>query len=58
MTHEEAALDQILTRLEEMDQRMAKMEKYLERQKGFIGGIMLVASIVAWAISEVKDWWK
>ena len=37
---------------------MAKMEKYLERQKGFIGGIMLVASIVAWAISEVKDWWK
>jgi hypothetical protein len=57
-TQEEVALTQILNKLEELDIRLAKMEKYLERQKGFIGGILLVASIFAWLISEVKDWWK
>jgi hypothetical protein len=57
-THEELALTQILNKLDELDIRLAKMEKYLERQKGFIGGILLVASIFAWLISEAKDWWK
>jgi hypothetical protein len=52
------AVAQILHKLEELDVRLAKMERYLERQKGFIGGIMLVAGIVAWAISELKDLWK
>jgi len=52
------AVIQILNKLDELDIRLAKMEKYLERQKGFIGGILLVASIFAWLISEAKDWWK
>ena len=51
-------IHQIMLKLNDMDQRMAKMEKYLERQKGFIGGILLVASIVAWAVSQVTDWFK
>ena len=56
--NEDEALHQVLTKLNDLDMRLAKMEKYLERQKGFIGGILLVASIVAWAVSQVTDWFK
>ena len=56
--NEDEVLAQVLTKLNDLDMRLAKMEKYLERQKGFIGGILLVASIVAWAVSQVTDWFK
>ena len=56
--NEDEVLTQVLTKLNDLDMRLAKMEKYLERQKGFIGGILLVASIVAWAVSQVTDWFK
>ena len=56
--NEDDALNQVLIKLNDLDVRLAKMEKYLERQKGFIGGILLVASIVAWAVSQVTDWFK
>ena len=56
--NDDEALHQVLTKLNDLDIRLAKMEKYLERQKGFIGGILLVASIVAWAVSQVTDWFK
>jgi len=49
---------QILRKLDELDARLAKMEKYLERQKGFIGGFLLITTIVAWALSQLKDLWK
>lgn len=55
---DDSPLHQILDRIDKLDARMEKMEKYLERQKGFFGGIMLVAGLVAWVIAEVKDWWK
>lgn len=57
MEHD-SPLHQILERIDRLDSRMEKIERYLDRQKGFIGGIMLVAGIVAWVIAEVKDWWK
>ena len=56
--NEDEALHQVLLKLNDLDMRLAKMEKYLERQKGFIGGILLVASIMAWAVSQVTDWFK
>lgn len=52
------AVLQILHKLDELDARLAKMEKYLERQKGFIGGFLLITTIVAWALSQLKDLWK
>ena len=53
---EEADLNKVMHKLDELDQRLAKMEKYLERQKGFIGGILLVGTSLAWLASYVKDW--
>lgn len=58
MNSEKEALDQILDRLNELDIRLEKIEKYLERQKGFLGGIVFIGSCVAWAASYIKDWWK
>lgn len=58
MSSEKEALDQILGRLNELDTRLEKIEKYLERQKGFLGGILFIGSSVAWIASYVKDWWK
>ena len=65
MSEEQMALAKVLSkvdemneRLSDMDARMAKMEKYLERQKGFFGGILLVASCLAWVASQIKEWLK
>ena len=65
MNEEQVALAKVLSRidgvnerLDDMDARLAKMEKYLERQKGFFGGIILVASCVAWVASQIKEWLK
>jgi len=55
---EKEPLDQILDRLDELDERLAKIEKYLERQKGFLGGILFIGSCIAWSASYIKDWWK
>lgn len=54
---EKADLSLVMEKLDEMDQRMAKMEKYLEKQKGFFGGVMLVISCIAWAADQIRDWW-
>jgi hypothetical protein len=52
------AVVQVLNKLDEIDARLAKVEKYLERQKGFIGGFLLITTIMAWALSQLKDLWK
>lgn len=64
-TNEKESLDLILYKLTdledkfmEMDDRLEKIESYLQRQKGFIGGILFIGSCVTWAISYLKDWWK
>jgi len=49
-------LERVLGKLDEIDERMTKIEKYLEKQKGFIGGVLLVASCVAWVASNIKEW--
>lgn len=63
--NEKESLDLILyklTELEEkfieMDDRLEKIESYLQRQKGFIGGILFIGSCFAWLVSYLKDWWK
>jgi len=63
--NEKESLDLILyklTELEEkfieMDDRLEKIENYLQRQKGFIGGILFIGSCFAWLVSYLKDWWK
>lgn len=53
-----AKLNHMEEKFQEMDERLEKIETYLQRQKGFIGGILFVASCVAWAVSFIKDWWK
>lgn len=58
MSDEKDSLDIILDRLNELDARLAKIEKYLERQKGFLGGLLFIGSSLAWAASYVKDWFK
>ena len=57
-SQENTDLNKVLVKLDELDQRMAKMEKYLEKQKGFFGGILLVVSCVGWVVSNIKDWLK
>ena len=57
-SQENTDLNKVLQKLDELDQRMAKMEKYLEKQKGFFGGILLVVSCVGWVVSNIKDWLK
>jgi hypothetical protein len=52
------SVTQVLDKLEKLDVRMAKIEKYLERQKGFIGGFLLITTVVAWALSQLKDLWR
>lgn len=56
--NERDALDRILEKLIEIDERMDKIENYLERQKGFLGAIVFIGSTLAWAASYVRDWWK
>jgi hypothetical protein len=51
-------LERVLGKLDEIDERMTKIEKYLEKQKGFIGGVLLVASCVAWVASNIKEWFR
>lgn len=51
-------LEKVLEKLDELDERMAKIEKYLEKQKGFFGGIMLVVSCAGWALTQIKEWIK
>lgn len=51
-------LNHMESKFEEMDERMSKIEKYLERQKGFIGAMLFVGSCLAWGLSYVKDWFK
>lgn len=51
-------LEELESRFVEMDERLEKIESYLQRQKGFIGGILFVGSCLAWLVSYVKDWWK
>lgn len=58
MGSEEESLEQILAKLAEMDARMAKIEKYLERQKGFLGGLLFIGSCFAWVASNIKEWLK
>jgi hypothetical protein len=55
-SEEKTPLEQILFKLDELDKRLAKIEKYLERQKGFIGGVLFIGAGVAWLIDTVKDW--
>lgn len=64
-TNERESLDLILYKLTaleekftEIDDRMEKIESYLQRQKGFIGGILFIGSCFAWLVSYLKDWWK
>ena len=51
-------LEELEEKIDEQDKRMEKMESYLERQKGFIGGILFIGSCVGWLVSYLKDWWK
>lgn len=63
--YEQKSLELILYKLTEMekklvefDERLEKIETYLQRQKGFIGGILFIGSCIAWAVSYIKEWWK
>lgn len=56
--NEKEALDRILIKLSDLDERLDKIENYLERQKGFLGAIVFIGSTLAWAASYIKDWWK
>lgn len=58
MSNEKDSLDIILDRLNELDTRLAKIEKYLERQKGFLGGLLFIGSCITWAATYIKDWFK
>lgn len=58
MSTDTTDLDKILEKLDEIDGRMTKIEKYLEKQKGFFGGIMLVVSCIGWLASNIKEWLK
>lgn len=47
--------------MEKLDQRLAAIEFSLERQKGFIGGLLFVASIIAYFLSNIREmmgWFK
>lgn len=62
--NEKESLDLILYKLTEledkftdMDVRMEKIENYLQRQRGFIGGILFIGSCIAGLVTLVKDWW-
>ncbi|TXJ25371.1 MAG: hypothetical protein E6Q24_14660 [Chitinophagaceae bacterium] len=63
--NEKESLDLILYKLTEveekitdMDIRLNKIESYLQRQRGFIGGILFIGSCVAGLLTLVKEWWK
>lgn len=51
-------LDDMEEKFRELDGRLEKIENYLQRQKGFIGGILFIGSCLAWLAAYVKDWWK
>lgn len=54
---ENTDLNMVMEKLDDIDQRLGKLEKYMEKQKGFFGGIMLVVACIAWAADQVKEWW-
>lgn len=48
-------------RLDSLDARLAVIERNLERQKGFIGGIIFVFGILAYFVSNLREmvgWFK
>lgn len=64
-SNEQESLDLILYKLEsledkfnEIEGRLEKIESYLQRQKGFIGGILFIGSCLMGAASLIKAWWK
>lgn len=64
-SNEQESLDLILYKLtelehkfNEMEDRLVKIETYLQRQKGFIGGILFVGSCIVGMASLIKAWWK
>lgn len=63
--NEKESLELILYKLTEMedkitevDARLGKIESYLQRQKGFIGGILFIGSCIAGLLTIIKEWWK
>lgn len=57
-SEEKEGFDQILERLDKLDSRIGKIEHYLDRQKGFVGGILFVISGIAWLASTAREWFK
>lgn len=57
-SEEKEGVEQILEKLDRLDGRVAKIEHYLDKQKGFIGGILFIGSILAWVITTARDWFK
>lgn len=57
-SEEKEGFDQILEKLDRLDNRVAKIEHYLDKQKGFVGGILFVVSGIAWLVTAAKDWFK
>lgn len=62
--NEKESLELILYKLSEledkftdMDIRLEKIESYLQRQKGFVGGILFIGSCIAGLLTLVKEWW-
>lgn len=51
-------LTRVLAKLDEVDDRLAAIEKYLEKQKGFVGGVMIVVSGIFALATAVKEWWS
>lgn len=52
---ETTSLQALEEQMEKLDQRLAAIEFALERQKGFIGGLLFVASIIAYFLSNIKE---
>lgn len=40
----------------ELHGKLDRIERQLQKQKGFIGGIVFIVSALAWCVYLVKDW--
>ena len=50
-------LEELKEGIEKIEARLTLIETHLERQKGFIGGILFIFGILAYFINLVKDLW-
>lgn len=48
--------NKLYDKVDDLDDKLGKIEKALTRYTGFVGGVLFVASVISWAFVLAWNW--